>query len=106
MIGAGQGGYVRFFFTLGKPGIRAWDVPDQPDIRCIDVHRYRVLFERAVQTVLAPIQQSVTGDVDNECLYLFPTKKAELLAEGGSQRLGMHNLSPISRFGNAVQGDE
>jgi DNA polymerase-2 len=100
------GQHVRFLFTLGKPGVRAWDVPDQPDIRCIDVHRYRVLFERAVQTVLAPIQQSVTGGMDNECLYLFPTKKAELLAEGGSQRLGVHNLSPISHFGNAVQGDE
>jgi hypothetical protein len=44
--------------------------------------------------------------VDNECLYLFPTKKAELLAEGGSQRLGVHNFSPISHFGNAVQGGE
>jgi len=97
---------VRFLFTLGKPGVRALDVPDQPDIRCIDVYRYRVLFERAVQTVLAPIQQSVTGGMDKECLYLFPTKKAELLAEGGSQRLGVHNLPPITHFSNAVQGDE
>jgi DNA polymerase elongation subunit (family B) len=84
---------VRFLFTLGRPGVRAWDVPDQPDIRCIDVHRYRVLFERAVQTVLAPIKQSVTGGVDSECLYLFPVKNAETLGEGGTQRLGGDNLS-------------
>jgi len=42
---------------LESRGVRALDVPDQPGIRCIDVHRFRVLFERAVQTVLAPIQQ-------------------------------------------------
>jgi hypothetical protein len=75
---------MRFLFTLGKPGVRALDVPDQPDIHYIDVHRYRVLFEHAVQTVLASIQQSVTGGMDKECLYLFPTKKAELLAEGAA----------------------
>jgi DNA polymerase II len=61
---------VRFLFTLGKPGVRAWDVPDQPDARCIDVPRYRSLLTRAVQTVLAPIQQSVTGGEDNESLYV------------------------------------
>lgn len=97
---------VRFLFTLGKPGIRAWDVPDQPDFRCIDVPRYRTLLQHAVQTVLAPIQQSVTGGVDSECLYLFPIKKAELLAEGGSQQLDVHNLPPITHFSNAVQGGE
>lgn len=68
---------VRFLFTLGKPGVRAWDVPDQPDPRCIDIRRYRVLFERAVQTVMAPIQQSVKGGADNECLFLFQDRAAE-----------------------------
>jgi hypothetical protein len=97
---------MRFLFTLGKPGVRALDVPDQPDIHCIDVHRYRVLFEHAVQTFLASIQQSVTGGMDKECPYFFPTKKAELLAEGGSQRLGVHNLPSITHFIFAVQGDE
>jgi len=86
--------------------VSAPDVPDQPDIHCIDVHRYRVLFEHAVQTFLASIQQSVTGGMDKECPYFFPTKKAELLAEGGSQRLGVHNLPSITHFIFAVQGDE
>jgi len=66
---------VRFLFTLGKPGVCAWDVPERPDARRIDVPHYRTLFDRAVQTVLAPIQQSVAGGVDSECLYLFPIKK-------------------------------
>ena len=68
---------VRFLFTLGKPGVRAWDVPDQPDPRCIDVARYRTLLQRAVETVLAPIEQSVNGGKDSECLYLFPAKEEQ-----------------------------
>lgn len=80
--------------------MRAWDVPEQPDLRCIDVKRYRVLIERAVQTILDPIQQSVAGDADNECLYLFPVKKAEPVGEGGTQRLGEQNLSPNQNLRN------
>jgi len=97
---------VRFLFTLGKPGVRAWDVPDQPDPRCIDVARYRTLLQRAVETVLAPIEQSVNGGKDSECLYLFPIKKAETLAEGGSQNLGEHNLSSNHSSCNGIQGGE
>ena len=64
---------VRFLFTLGKPGVCAWDVPGvHPDPHTIDLPRYRTLFERAVRTVLDPIEQSVKGGVEAECLYLFP----------------------------------
>jgi len=61
---------VRFLFTLGKPGVHAWDVPDQPNPRSVDLPRYRTLFDRAVQTVLAPIQQSIIGGTESECLYV------------------------------------
>jgi len=84
---------VCFSFHAGKPGVRAWDVPDQPHTRCIDLPRYRTLFERAVHTVLDPIELSVNGGKDSECLYLFPVNESETLAEGGSQRLGEDNLS-------------
>jgi DNA polymerase elongation subunit (family B) len=84
---------VRFLFTQGKPGVRAWDVPDQPDPRCVDVKRYQTLLKRAVDTVLDLIKQSVYGGEDEECLYLFPVKSAEPLGEGGTQRLGGDNLS-------------
>ena len=84
---------VRFLFTLGKPGVRAWDVPEQPDPRCVDVKRYQTLLKRAVETVLTPIGQSVTGGKDKECLYLFPVKNAEPLGEGGTQRLDAHSIS-------------
>lgn len=70
------------------------------------VPRYRTLLQRAVQMVLAPIQQSVNGGVDSECLYLFPVEKCRALGEGGTKRLGVHNLSPNHSFRNAIQGDE
>jgi len=67
---------VRFLYTLGKPGVSAWDVPDQPDIRSIDLPRYRALLQRAIQTVLVPIQQAVPGAVASPCLSLFPALAA------------------------------
>ncbi len=76
---ARPGQRVRFLYTRGKPGVRAWDMPDQPDIRCIDVARYRVLLERAVETVLAPIEQRVLGGKDNERIYLFPVPSVKAL---------------------------
>ena len=63
---------VRFLYTRGRPGVRAWNIPEPPDLRTMDVRRYQTLFERAAETVLNPIRQSVTSGVDGECLYLFP----------------------------------
>ena len=42
----------------------------------IDLPRYRTLLERAVDTVLVPIEHSLTGGRDAECLYLFPVMKS------------------------------
>jgi DNA polymerase-2 len=48
------GQMVRFVYTLGKPGVRAWDVPGELDSRTIDVARYSTLLERAAQTIFQP----------------------------------------------------
>jgi DNA polymerase-2 len=75
---------VRFLFTLGKPGVRAWDVPEKPDPRSVDVKRYQTLLKRAVDTVLDPIKQSVYGGKDEECLYVtLPIKWPGLEAYSG-----------------------
>jgi len=95
---------VRFLFTLGSPGVQAWDVPEKPDIRRVDVKRYKVLFERAAETVLKPIEQSVTGGVDREFLYLFPMKNTRPLGEGGTQRPGGQNISLEVSYGNPSRG--
>ena len=48
------GQMVRFVYTLGKPGVRAWDVPGELDSRTIDVARYSTLLERAAETIFQP----------------------------------------------------
>jgi DNA polymerase elongation subunit (family B) len=69
---------VRFLYTRGRPGVRAWDIPEPADLRTVDVRRYQTLFERAAETVLNPIRQSVTSGVDGECLYLFSFPRIEV----------------------------
>src|SRR4030065_363948 len=45
---------VRFVYTLGEPGVQAWDLPQPPELRSIDQERYRVLLFRAAATILQP----------------------------------------------------
>ncbi len=45
---------VRFVYTLGEPGVHAWDLPEPVDVRSIDQERYRVLLLRAASTILQP----------------------------------------------------
>jgi len=68
---------VRFLYTRGRPGVRAWDLPAPPDPRTVDLPRYRTLLLRAAQTVLAPIQQSLEagqGYPGSENLFGFKVK--------------------------------
>jgi DNA polymerase-2 len=48
------GQVVRFVYTLGKPGVRAWDIPGELDSRTIDIARYSTLLERAAETIFQP----------------------------------------------------
>jgi hypothetical protein len=47
-----------------------------------------------------PIEQSVNGGKNSECLYLFPIKKTE----PDTKRAGAEKLSPVSIFNNADHG--
>jgi DNA polymerase-2 len=48
------GQVVRFLYTLGKPGVRAWDIPGELERNTIDINRYSTLLERAAQTIFQP----------------------------------------------------
>jgi DNA polymerase II len=43
---------VPFLYTLGKPGVFAWDLPHKPNPRAVDVARYQRLLLRAAGIVL------------------------------------------------------
>jgi DNA polymerase-2 len=45
---------IRFLYTLGKPGVHAWNMPDPPTLAMLDLARYRTLLVRAAHTVLQP----------------------------------------------------
>jgi DNA polymerase-2 len=49
------GQYVRFLYTIGEPGVHAWDLPQRPDPGCLDLDRYAELLLRAAHTVLQPL---------------------------------------------------
>jgi DNA polymerase-2 len=45
---------VRFIYTLGEPGVYAWDLEQTLDPKTIDVNIYKKLLDRAMETVLQP----------------------------------------------------
>jgi DNA polymerase-2 len=45
---------VRFVYTLGEPGVHAWDLPKPLDVRMVDQERYKVLLLRAAAAILQP----------------------------------------------------
>jgi DNA polymerase II len=50
------GDSVRFLYTRGKPGVAAWDLPENPDLRSIDVDRYITLLLRAAASAVTPFR--------------------------------------------------
>jgi DNA polymerase elongation subunit (family B) len=45
---------VRFLFTLGEPGVWAWDRPEPFNPATLDIRRYITLLLRAAETILQP----------------------------------------------------
>ena len=50
-----MGQRVRYIYISPGPGVHAWDLPSQPDLRVVDFFRYRELLLRAVHEVLEPL---------------------------------------------------
>jgi len=60
---------VRFLYTLGEPGVYAWDLPEPPNPRTLDISRYQELLLRAAETVL-----QVAGEKEDNTQYLLPAR--------------------------------
>jgi DNA polymerase-2 len=58
---------IRFLYTLGEPGVHAWDLPYPPNPASIDVDRYSELFLRAASNVLGPF--GVSEDLLRQWLF-------------------------------------
>ena len=46
---------VQFLYTLGEPGVWAWDLPGSPPVQSVDVARYTELLMRAAVAILQPL---------------------------------------------------
>jgi len=61
------GQHIRFLYTLGKPGVHAWDLPHSPEPASIDIARYSELFLRAASSILGPF--GVSEDLLRQWLF-------------------------------------
>jgi DNA polymerase-2 len=43
---------VRFIYTLGEPGVHAWDLEQLLDPKTVDIHIYKTLLNRAMETLM------------------------------------------------------
>lgn len=79
------GDKVRFLYMLGEPGVHAWDLPEHPDLRSLNIERYVELLLRAGATVVQPL------GVSEETLKMRVLHDAVQLREGRLARpkLGM-----------------
>jgi DNA polymerase II len=81
LVAAGKtispGQHIRFLYTLGEPGVHAWDLPVPPDPASIDTARYAELLLRAASTVLEPF------GVNEETLRLWLFSNAGYSAPPG-----------------------
>jgi len=73
------GQVVRFVYTLGKPGVRAWDIPGELNTRTIDVTRYSTLLERAAETIFQPfLSDEIEAGLPLLCDLFSPNKNPVL----------------------------
>jgi DNA polymerase-2 len=85
------GQQIRFVFTIGHPGVFAWDLPQTIDTAMIDVKRYITLTLRAVAAVLQPwgikeawLAKWILHDWYQTWFYLAPVNQALAGAQTGN----------------------
>ncbi len=84
-----MGQRVQFIYTIGEPGVFAWDLPETPDPRTIHISRYKELLLRASCEVLQPL--GVSKDALKNCL-LNNTNSPSL------ESFPLFSLLPMCRF--------
>ena len=73
---------VRFLYTLGEPGVHAWDLEETIDPKTINLKEYRKLLLRAVETVLTPFRMEKQDSGQPIPLPMFTTTFHDLVSAG------------------------
>ena len=77
---------VRFHYTLGSPGVYAWDLTQPLDPASVDIARYVVLLLRAVDTVLQPLGVNSLHLLEGKPLPLIEPRHKGYIEGAGSPR--------------------
>lgn len=82
---------VRFLYTRGAPGVRAWDLAEQVNPKTVDVHYYRELLLRAALSVLQPfgmtetlLRQRISGCSQTAAACLLPRSAGNYALKGAA----------------------
>lgn len=98
------GQQVRFLYTRGEPGVRAWYSAESIDISMVDSVRYRILLMRAVETVVRPIQKHF-GIMPQATTYsLFSNKTTGLPDVGDIRQPGTITMTSVFDLHNNAVG--
>jgi DNA polymerase elongation subunit (family B) len=75
---------VRFFITLGEPGVHAWDLPQPVNPASLDLRRYAELTLRAAAAVVQPlgVTEQALKDRVLEDVVRLPLPRKQLPASG------------------------
>jgi hypothetical protein len=84
-----QGQRVRFLYTVGYPGVYAWDLPGSPNPAALDIQHYQVLLFRAARTLLEPL------GVDEDTLRDWLYSEAGYFGPPGSLPPGRGTILPL-----------
>jgi len=93
--GVRPGQNVRFLYTLGDPGVYAWDLPVPPNPDSVDRVRYGELLLRAASAVLEPLgldEATLRDWLLNSVAYLGPP-----------ERLAYKNDAPLPLFARRTE---
>jgi DNA polymerase-2 len=92
---------VRFLYTLGKPGVYAWDLPEPPDPRTINIPRYQELLLRAAETVLQVATAGSNGDNTQLTLPARPFLPKRIFPEHQATALPLVIKAPLPSASSA-----
>jgi DNA polymerase-2 len=89
---------VRFLYTLGEPGVYAWNLPQPPDPASVDIDRYSELLLRAATTMLEPF------GVSEQLLSQWLFSNAAYDAPPGVLPSTMHTALPLWNTRRLLEG--
>jgi DNA polymerase elongation subunit (family B) len=88
------GQIVRFIYTLGEPGVRAWDLVEVFNPKTINIPIYKILLNRMMQTIM------ILFGVEEEQQLHFPIPSTTIhqILHSRSYKKTIHEFTRINEY--------